>query len=234
MNQSKARSIWDRVCFALFFIILIFLIISVILVLPWRWYAPPITAFMLYEKLTHDIDIQYEWVPIDKISPNLAIAAIASEDQKFPNHIGFDFESIQSAISEDRSRIRGASTISQQLAKNLYLWPSRSYLRKVIEAYFTVLIELLWNKQRILEIYLNIIELGQGIYGAEAASQKFYGKSAEKLTISEASIMVAVLPNPKEMRVDEPSNYVLKRARRIQKNIRNLGGIEYLDYLDEK
>ncbi len=186
---------------------------------------------MLHEKIVNEVDIQYRWVSIDKISPYLAIAVIASEDQKFPHHYGFDFDSIQTALAEDRTRIRGASTISQQLAKNLYLLPTRSYFRKAVEAYFTVLIELFWTKQRILEVYLNVVEFGQGIYGAEIASQIFFDKSAEKLTIREASLLAAVLPNPKKMLIENPSKYVVKRSSKIEMAIKSLGGVKYLKLL---
>jgi monofunctional biosynthetic peptidoglycan transglycosylase len=142
---------------------------------------PPATAFMLWDRIGNDRKWQHEWVPLTEITPHLRITVVAAEDQKFPTHFGFDFQSIAEALEEDRKRRRGASTITQQVAKNLFLWNGHSYARKLIEAYFAALIELLWSKQRILEVYLNIAEFGPGIYGAEAASRAFFDKPAKKL-----------------------------------------------------
>lgn len=150
---------------------------------------------------------------MERISENLQLAVVCAEDQNFPTHTGFDFEAIEKALEHNKKgkRMRGASTISQQCAKNLFLWPQRSWLRKGLEAYFTVLIELIWSKERILEVYLNIIELGDGIYGAEAASQEFFKIPAEKLNRPQAALLAAVLPNPLEYSVARPSAYVRSR-----------------------
>lgn len=199
--------------------------------LPWRWISPPTTAFILQEEFTRSTDVHYRWVPMQHISPRLAIAVVASEDQRFPFHYGFDFDAITLAFKERRSRLRGASTISQQVAKNLFLWNGHSYVRKGIEAYLTVLIEALWPKYRILEIYLNVAEFGPGVYGAGPASKLFFGKTAMNLTLDEATLLAAVLPNPKRMSAASPSRYVSKRAYEIQDAVRSLGGSHYLDRL---
>lgn len=159
-----------------------------------------------------------DWVPIDEISPNMVNAVIASEDNLFMTHYGFSFNDIGKAIKHNKKgkRIRGGSTISQQTAKNVFLWPDRSYLRKGLEAYFTVLIELAWSKERIMEVYLNVIETGDGVYGVEAASQKFFNKSASKLTKSQAALIAASLPNPRKFKIGNPSGYMLRRQAKIK------------------
>jgi len=207
------------------------LLLTILMVLPWRWLAPPTSAFMLREQVFNAKAIQYRWVSWDRISPYLSIAVVASEDQKFPVHHGFDFESILQAMEEKKNRRRGASTISQQVAKNLFLWPGRSYVRKGIEAYYTFLIESLWPKRRILEIYLNVAEFGPGTFGAEAASRRFFHKPASRLSLWEASLMAAVLPNPKKMSAGRPSTYVSGRAMEIRTWVRKLGGARYLSGL---
>ena len=203
--------------------------VSIALVLPWRWFAPPTSAFMLREQFTGDSgEVRYQWTSWENISPHLALAVVAAEDQKFPHHFGFDFESIADALEESAGRRRGASTITQQVAKNLFLWPGRSYFRKGVEAYLTVLIESLWTKRRILEIYLNVAEFGPGTFGAEAAGRRFFGKPARRLSPWEASLLAAVLPSPKRMSADRPSAYVRGRARDIRAWMRKLGGERYL------
>ncbi len=163
------------------------------------------------------VGINHEWVSFDKISKSMKVAVIKAEDYKFYQHNGFDFEAIQKAIEYNKKHKnkKGASKISQQTAKNVFLWPSRSYIRKGLEAYFTVLIEFFWPKERILEVYLNVIELGHGVYGVESAAKKFFKKPAIKLSSAEASLMAAVLPNPIKFKINRPSKYVLKRQRRI-------------------
>lgn len=203
-------------------------LLTIVMVLPWRWLAPPTSAFMLGERLAGDTAVDYRWIAWDGISPHLAMAVVAAEDQKFPIHHGFDFASIADALEQNAGRRRGASTISQQVAKNLFLWPGRSYIRKGIEAYCTVLIEILWPKRRILEIYLNVAEFGPGIFGAEAASRRFFDKPARDLTPWEASLLAAVLPNPKKMSAGRPSAYVRGRASEIRAWVRKLGGRNYL------
>jgi monofunctional biosynthetic peptidoglycan transglycosylase len=181
----------------------------------------------------------YRWADLEQISPHAAVAVIASEDQLFPFHTGFDFRSIREAIRRNeaqagkrRPRIRGGSTISQQVAKNLFLWPGKSYLRKGLEAYFTLLIELTWPKERILEVYLNVAQFGDGIYGVEAAAQRFWRKPAARLNRYEAATLAAVLPNPLRLRANAPSPYVQLRRDQILAQMRGLGGATYLDELD--
>ena len=202
---------------------------SIVLVLVLRWLAPPTTAFMLQQRIA-GIHVSYQWVPINRISPYAALAVISSEDQKFFDHWGFDLEAIADAIQENDSRSspRGASTISQQVAKNLFLWPGKSYLRKGIESYLTLLMELLWPKERILEVYLNIAELGRGVFGVEAASRRFFGKSASNLSMRQAATLAAVLPSPRRLRADCPSEYVRHRTWQITRQMNALGGREFL------
>lgn len=172
-----------------------------------------------------------DWVAMDDIAPAMALAVIAAEDQKFPDHWGFDVAAIEKAISHNEkrpTRIRGASTLSQQTAKNLFLWDGRSWLRKGLEAGLTAGIELVWTKRRILTVYLNIVEFGDGIFGVEAAAQRFFNKPAKRLTASEAALLAAVLPNPHRFKVNAPSGYVLKRQQWIQRQMRQLGGQEFL------
>jgi monofunctional biosynthetic peptidoglycan transglycosylase len=174
-------------------------------------------------------EIHHQWVPWSAISPDLPIAGVAAEDQKCPEHRGFDTESIRSALEEKGSKGRGASTISQQVVKNLYLWPGRSWIRKGIEAYLTVFLEILWPKQRILEVYLNIAELGPGLFGAEAAARGFFGKPASELSAREAALLAAVLPSPKRMSPGSPSPYVEERVDWILRQMEQLGGPAYLE-----
>jgi monofunctional biosynthetic peptidoglycan transglycosylase len=179
-----------------------------------RWWAPPTSAFML-QSPTQPVD--YVWVPAAQQPQVLRDAVIAAEDQKFYAHHGFDFEAIAKALehNEKSQKKRGASTITQQVAKNLFMWPSRSYLRKGLEASFTLLIELLWPKERILEVYLNIAEFGPGAYGVEAAARKFFDKSAQELTPTECARLAAVLPNPRKWSAKRPGPYVQTRVNWI-------------------
>jgi monofunctional biosynthetic peptidoglycan transglycosylase len=216
------------------------LLLSVLAVLTLRFIPPWTTAFIVEARVASWFDddprpwkLQRQWRGLRAISPQLQLAVIASEDQRFPSHDGFDFEQIQKSLdtAERTGRTRGASTISQQVAKNLYLWGGHSWVRKGLEAWFTVLIEWLWPKHRILEMYLNVAQFGRGIYGAEAAAQAFYRRPAAHLTQSEAARMAAVLPNPARLRIDAPSAYVLRRQGQIEAQMRALGGTEYLSKL---
>lgn len=190
-------------------------------VLLFRFVDPPTTAFMLErrqdaaDKNEKGFVLRQQWVPRARISQNLQRALIAAEDQKFPEHWGFDVQAIEDAV-EDRlegKSTRGASTLTQQVAKNLFLWPGKSFLRKALEAYFTVLLELLWSKERILEVHLNIAEYGNGVYGAEQASRLYLGKAAAALTPEEAALLVVVLPSPKTRKVTAPSPKVRERSQ---------------------
>jgi monofunctional glycosyltransferase len=217
-------------------------LLSVTPVLLLRWLRPLTSAFMLEaeaqawsaQDLVYRTDFQ--WVSLEQISPNAAIAVIASEDQQFPFHAGFDFDSIREAVraSERGKRLRGASTISQQVAKNLFLWNGRSFVRKGLEAYFTVLIETLWPKERILEMYLNIAQFGDGIYGVQAAAQRYWHKPALRLSSSEAALLAAVLPNPVRMHAERPSRYVQQRRDWILGQMRGLGGAAYLHAVERE
>jgi monofunctional biosynthetic peptidoglycan transglycosylase len=207
-------------------------LLSVASILPWRWIAPPTTAFMVRSQIdgadAGHATVHRRWLSWGEISPHLAIAVVAAEDQKFPSHHGFDFESISKALRDRFSRPRGASTISQQVAKNLFLWRERSLLRKGLEAYLTLWIEGLWPKRRILEVYLNVAEFAPGVFGAGAASRMLLGKSAAELTLEDAALLAAVLPSPGRMSPRQPSDYVRQRASEIEEETRNLGGSRYL------
>jgi monofunctional biosynthetic peptidoglycan transglycosylase len=215
-------------------------IASVASVLALRWINPWFSAFMAESQveawLGHDRSfvLRQHWVGLEQISPNLPLAVVASEDQKFPEHWGFDVAAIENAYSlnQHSHRVRGASTISQQVAKNLFLWSGRSYFRKGLEAYLTVLIEACWPKRRILEVYLNIAEFGHGIYGAEAAAQHFFHRDAARLTRSDAAVLAAVLPNPQRFSAAAPSPYILERRAWILAQMQALGGPEMLDEID--
>lgn len=197
-----------------------------------RWIDPPTSAFMIRERLVTPRSgakayaIRNRWLDDASISPQLKVAVIASEDQNFPTHHGFDLKSINDALVDRQRgrRVRGASTISQQVAKNLFLWPQQSWLRKGLEAYFTVLIETLWPKQRILEVYLNVAEFGRGVFGVGAAADVYFHKSAGRLSAHDAALLAAVLPSPKRMRVNAPSGYVRERQQWILGQMRELGG----------
>ena len=236
-SSVAPRSPWRRLGRWLWRGALALVLGSVLLVLALRYVAPPTSAFMLARSMAAwragdaGFRLRYEWVGQDRIAPSLPIALVAAEDQKFPLHHGFDLESIGKAWEErdgDAPR-RGASTITQQVAKNLFLWPGRSWVRKGLEAWFTALIELLWPKQRILEVYANVAEFGDGVYGAEAAAQHYFRKPAAALGGRESARLAAVLPNPKRLRVERPSSYVSMRVAWIERQVVQLGGPAYLD-----
>jgi monofunctional biosynthetic peptidoglycan transglycosylase len=219
--------------------LLLFVLLSAATVLSLRWIDPPTSAFMVRERLvawrTDDsrFKLRHRWVDWSQISAHAKVAVIAAEDQTFADHHGFDFKSIGSALEErERGRVRGASTISQQVAKNLFLWPGQSWVRKALEAYFTVLIETLWPKQRILEVYLNVAEFGRGVFGVGAASDVYFRRSAAKLSADDAALLAAVLPNPKRMRVVAPSAYVRSRQRWIMTHMRQFGGTSLLQKVE--
>ncbi|MBM5812224.1 MAG: monofunctional biosynthetic peptidoglycan transglycosylase [Gammaproteobacteria bacterium] len=202
--------------------------LSLLPVIAWRWLPVPVTAFMLQDATTPPRD--YRWTPWASIAPQAALAVIAAEDQNFLQHAGFDFAAIDQALeaAEHGRRLRGASTISQQLAKNLFLWPGRSWPRKALEAWFTTWIELLWPKRRILEVYLNVVEFGPGVWGVEAASRRYFGRAAARLSREQAALLAAVLPNPKRYRVAAPSAFVRQRQRWILGQMTALGGSAHL------
>jgi monofunctional biosynthetic peptidoglycan transglycosylase len=216
------------------------LILSIGSVVLLRWLDPPTSAFMLREQFTRSEsgkarDVRYQWVDWPQISPQVKVAVIASEDQTFPEHHGFDFDQINDALEarERGRRVRGASTISQQVAKNLFLWPGQSWVRKGLEAYFTLLIETLWPKRRILEVYLNVAEFGSGVFGVGAASEIYFGKRAARLSAPDAALLAAVLPSPKRMKVRSPSRYVRSRQEWILGQMRGLGGVGLLKRIEQ-
>lgn len=216
--------------------LLVVIALTIVPVVCLRWIPPPTSAFMLERRVAsyfrgdHQGAIHYRWVGWQSISPQMRLAVVAAEDQKYPHHWGFDFESIADAVEHQgaKGRLRGASTITQQVARNLFLWPGRSYLRKGLEAYFTLLLELSWHKRRILEVYLNVAEFGEGIYGVHAASQAFFAKRPAELQTSDAALLAAVLPNPARLLVRNPSAYVRERANWIEEQMARLGGPAYL------
>ena len=204
-------------------VLLAFVLVSAGAVAALRWVAPPTTAFMLLDSSGRR-PLEHRWVNAGQMSVNLPYAVVAAEDQKFPEHFGFDVESIRAALDAhgDGERLRGASTITQQVAKNLFLWSGRSFARKGLEAYFTVLLEVLLPKDRILEIYLNVAEFGPGIYGVEAASDVYFAKPAARISDAEAALLAAALPAPRSSSVSRPSGYLRERQRWILTQMRRL------------
>lgn len=206
--------------------------LTIVLVLTLRFVPLETSAVMLCERLDLGKWPNQTWVPLEQIAADMPIAVVAAEDQRFPEHHGFDLTAIKKAYASNqrgRARVRGASTISQQVAKNVFLWQGRSWVRKGAEAWLTLWIELLWPKRRILEVYLNVAEFGPGIYGVEAAAQHYFKRPASRLTPAQAALLAAVLPNPKKFSVAAPSTYVGNRQRWIQRQMQNLGGPAYLD-----
>lgn len=210
--------------------VIVILILTSTVIILFRFIPLPTSSFMIQNWGTNlfsenSAKLNYEWVPYNKISNSIKLAVIAAEDQKFFTHFGFDIESISKVLDENKKgkRIRGASTITQQTAKNIFLWPGKSFIRKGIEAYFTFLLEVFWSKERILEVYLNIAQFGKNDFGVEAASKKFFNKSANRLTYQNAAMLAAVLPNPKRYIVNSPSTYQNRRIFWIQKQMRQLG-----------
>jgi monofunctional biosynthetic peptidoglycan transglycosylase len=211
-----------------------FIALSILSVIIFKWVPVPITPLMMTRAIENKMDgkdmvLSHDWVSIENISPNIQKAVIASEDGNFLKHNGFDFDALQKAYKDNKKgkRLKGGSTISQQTAKNVFLWQGRSYLRKGLEAYFTVLIELIWGKERIMEVYLNSIEMGNGVYGVEAASNYWYRKSANNLTKNEAAGIAAILPNPRKYKATNSSAYIERRKSKIIRVMNHVGKIEY-------
>ena len=239
MIRAGMRRPLTRVTRWLCLSMVVFFATSLLLVAPFRWLDPPTSAFMAW----HWIDgrlagrqpplVFHEWADWSAMAPEMALAVVAAEDQRFPEHHGFDLVEIRKAWQRHRDggRLRGASTLSQQTAKNLYLWPGRDWLRKGLEAWLTALIEALWPKQRILEIYLNIAQFGPDTYGVGSASWRFFDRPPIALEPAQAALLAAVLPNPDLYRVDAPSTRVRQRAAWIQRQMRQLGGRAYLQRL---
>lgn len=213
---------WIKLRKLMFKAILLFIVSSIGFVLIYRFvpvYITPLMVIRSAQSIFSDkfVGINHDWVPLEEISPAMQKAVLKAEDYRFFEHSGFDYDAIQKALKYNRThkRTKGASTISQQTAKNVFLWPNRDWLRKGMEAYFTVLIEFTWPKERIMEVYLNVIEMGPGVYGVEAAAQKYFKRSAKNINSSQASLIAAVLPNPRRFRIDRPTSYVVKRQQRI-------------------
>jgi len=211
-----------------------FILTSIFGVFVYRWVNPNITMLMVkrhYESLFagNPSSIKKDWVSIDNISPNMVLAAVAAEDSKFLSHWGFDFDLIREAMKHNQrsTRIKGASTISQQTAKNIFLWPRRSWVRKGFEAYFTILMEGMWSKKRIMEVYLNIVEFGKGVYGVEEAARKFYKKPALRLNRFEASMLTTVLPSPSKRNPSNPSGYMYSYQQRVLWNMSSIISIDF-------
>ena len=211
-----------------------FFAISIGLVILYKWLPVPVTPLMVIRTVQQtvngeDIVWKHDWESLDNISKNMQLAVICSEDQNFLNHSGFDMKAIEKAIEYNKKgkRTRGASTISQQTAKNVFLWPHRSWVRKGLEVYFTFLIELIWSKERIMEVYLNSVEMGKGVYGAEAAAQHWFKKPASNLRLQEAAAIAAVLPNPLRYRANPATNYIQRRKNWISRQINFFGPLNY-------
>lgn len=220
--RKKSLKIKNFLRFVFFKLPLIFFGVTFLWILILKWapvYVTPLMVIRSFQNIGDDTFHTYKtWKPISKISNNMALAVMASEDNKFLTHSGFDWEAIDKVIDMNKrsKRLRGASTISQQTAKNVFLFPSRTWLRKGLEVYFTFGIEIAWSKKRIMEVYLNVVEMGRGIYGAEAAANRLFNKSASKLSAREASLIAAVLPRPLKRKANNPSAYVSGRASQIQ------------------
>lgn len=206
-------------------IFLFFFVGHLLYIVALKWVNPPITLTQLTE-LIEQKKLNRDYISGNEMGQNIKLAVIGSEDQKFPTHNGFDFDGIQKAFENNQKgkKLRGGSTISQQVAKNVFLWQGRSYVRKGLEAYFTFMIEKIWGKQRILEMYLNVSEMGIGVFGIEAASQYYFNKPAKDLTKNEAARIAAALPSPKKYNVNPPSSYISNRASHIQRQMRNIQG----------
>ena len=213
-------------------LVLFFLISSIFMVLVYKWVPVYITPLMLIRSVEQIFSgemprMHKKWVPIEEISKHMPKAVMAGEDQNFMNHSGFDFKAMRRAFEYNKrgKKIRGGSTISQQTAKNVFLWPGRSYIRKAFEAYFTVLIEFFWSKERIMEVYLNVIETGDGIYGVEMASQEYFHKSAKNLTKSEAAAIAACLPNPRKYKPTSNTKFVSRHKAFILRYMGNMPNV---------
>ncbi|WP_077463685.1 monofunctional biosynthetic peptidoglycan transglycosylase [Rodentibacter caecimuris] len=224
-NLKWWKKHWHKLAARFFFCLFSFILI-------FRFIPLPFSAYMVQQKVAHlwqgnfRYSGQYNWVSLENISPYMQLAVIAAEDQRFPKHSGFDFEAIKKALKYNENtkrKFRGGSTISQQTAKNFMLWHDQNYLRKALEVPSTLLLELLWSKKRILEVYLNIAQFGEGIFGVEAASHHYFNKSAKRLTRNEAALLAAVLPNPIIYRINKPSALVRKKQQWILRQMSNLG-----------
>jgi len=234
-RRKKKRPVLKRLKRGLSLTLAGLILLTWLPVLLLRWVEPPATAFMLLQTQGSDRStFRYHWADWPELGSSAALAVMAAEDQKFPAHFGFDVVSIQDAVLDrlDGKSLRGASTITQQVAKNLFLWPGQSFLRKGIEAWFSVLIELTWSKKRILEMYLNIAEFGPGIYGIPEACRIYFAKTPLQLTDADAALLAAVLPNPKRLHVNQPSDHVRERQRWIIEHMGKLRRYGWLNLIE--
>lgn len=234
MKKFAGKGIWGKPVLWLKRAVILLLGLWVAGIVLFAFLPVPFSAVMVERQVSAWLtgDFGYvahsDWVPMSEISAPMALAVMAAEDQKFPEHWGFDMDAIQSVLDKDGGKMRGASTLSQQTAKNLFLWDGRSWVRKGLEAGLTVGIETVWTKRRILTVYLNIVEFGDGVFGVEQASQHFFHKPASRLTASQAALLAAVLPNPHLFKVNAPSAYVLRRQQWILRQMSQLGGESFL------
>lgn len=207
--------------------VLVLFLLSIVMTIVYRFVPVPVTPLMIQRYFEmEDGKIDKDWIPLEEISNNLPLAVVTAEDQKFEEHYGFDLEAIEKAVKYNEKhkgkKVKGASTISQQTAKNVFLWPGRSWVRKGLEVYFTFLIELFWSKERIMEVYLNVIEMGPGVYGAEAAARHYFNKPAANLTKSEAASIAAILPNPNRWSASKPTPYIVKKRNWILRHMKKI------------
>jgi len=232
--KKKIKKVFKKIGAIAIKVLLAFFLFSLLQVLYLKWSDPSTSSVMFQRQIkslfSESKEVRYKWFNYDDISKEVALAVIAAEDQNFPNHFGFDFVQINKAIKEQkwRGRLRGASTITQQVAKNLFLWEGKSFIRKGLEAYYAMLIEVLWTKRRILEVYLNIAEMGDAKFGVGVASEIYFKKSPSKLTRSESALIAAVLPNPVRFSVRNPSIYIRSRQQWIMRQMESLGGTSYI------
>jgi len=221
-RSTKKRSLFHRILHWMKWIVFLFFASTLMVVFLYKFINPPVTPIMVIRAISEKskgekMVLKKDWVRIEEISPNMIRAVIAAEDNLFVRHNGFDNKAIEQAIEYNKKgkRIRGGSTISQQTAKNVFLWPDRSYLRKGLEVYFTFLIEFMWGKERIMEVYLNVIETGKGIYGVEKASRIYFEKSCTTLSASQAALIAAVLPSPRKYSITNPGPYMRSRQEQL-------------------
>ncbi|MCK9163486.1 MAG: monofunctional biosynthetic peptidoglycan transglycosylase [Bacteroidales bacterium] len=236
-KKAKKKNIWRKLWKIIWVGILGFLALSIVISFAYKFINPPFTILMIQRTFEQtfsserDVRLKKDWVSIDEISPNMIKAVIASEDNLFNKHNGFDTKAIERAIEHNKKgkKIRGASTISQQTAKNVFLWNGRNWVRKGLETYYTIVIEAFWSKERIMEVYLNVIEFGDGIYGVEAASQTFFNKSAKNLTKRESALLASVLPSPLKRNAGKPTKWLNQRANRVMYLMNKHGRIRLKD-----
>ena len=237
LGRPRKRRRWGRWLLALPMLLLLATVLQVAalrFVDPWFSTFMAIRQFQAWGEGDWRFRVAYDWRDLDRMSSSVPLALVAAEDQRFAEHYGFDLKAIEKARNNNARgrKVRGGSTISQQTAKNLFLWSGRSYVRKGIEAWYTVLIETLWPKRRIIEVYANIAEFGDGVYGAQAAARSYFRKDAQRLGPAEAARMAAVLPSPKRYSIVRPGPYVQRRSNAIQRQMRHIGGSGYLRSLD--